>query len=148
MHESIYAQVSACMHAKMHNDVIEQVIHVIEQVINARNVWKGCVHDGTSEFINACSKQANSKLCLPDTISSCLQKQAEVVAYVQEQRQASLMLVSLKAFLANKHKQTAKRQVTEQADVLRRRHLMRTMLAYWRMYLQVTVKSSELSMKT
>ena len=60
------------------------------------------------------------------------------MAHCTRQKEASLLLVAFKAFIANRHCHVAKRQAAEQADALKRRHLLRTALVSWHTYLKVT----------
>ena len=75
--------------------------------------------------------------CLTDMLLSCLQEQSDAIAYCQGQRQARLLRLGLEAFVSNKQQQLAKRQAAGQAAELRRRLLLKTVMAAWRSHMQV-----------
>ena len=71
------------------------------------------------------------------TQSLNFQEQAEVVAHVRQKKESSLLLISIKAFISNRHLQLAKRQASQHAAELRRRLLLKTVMAAWRSHMQV-----------
>ena len=70
-------------------------------------------------------------------MSSYVQEQNDTIACCQKQRQVSLMVISIAAFSANRDWQVAKKQAIEQANGLRRCHLLKTVLIAWHTHLQV-----------